>query len=312
MNLPASVWAELKRAMEGARVRAGGSMSDTDSLEAIARDALAHQTQDGAPDPRRMVVIYECAECKRSELATGAGAVELPPEQSASLACGASVCDLRTEAMDIVMRGGPTPSALERAVLLRDRNQCRGPGCGRRIYVHVHHLVERSKGGEHSRRNCITLCSTCHLALHEGKLRVEGDAEAGLRWFDAKGNEMVDRSAAPQLGHGENENASLTPAARKILETMGDRGGWSLDQLVDESGLGAPEVLVGITHLEIARAVVREHPGVFRKVSRGPAFGSESEVERPVRRRMACHSRRRADFEGAWPARTGECSGAFG
>jgi hypothetical protein len=63
VTLPAAAWALLERAMEGARQRSESSLTDAEALEAIARDALAAQT-DGKDraDPRNMVVTYACRE----------------------------------------------------------------------------------------------------------------------------------------------------------------------------------------------------------------------------------------------------------
>lgn len=41
-----------------------------------------------------------------------------------------------------------------------------------------HHLTYRSKGGQHETANVVTLCKFCHVAVHGGTLRLEGDADA--------------------------------------------------------------------------------------------------------------------------------------
>jgi hypothetical protein len=177
-ELPAEAWALLERALEGARRKASTPLTDAEALAAVARDALASQNEGAdASDPRCSVVLYECRSCAKSELDTGVGSLELEPATAATLACGAREVDLASEGR-CVQRGGPLPAAIRRAVLLRDRCRCRVPGCNRRRYVDVHHLLPRSEGGEHSRRNCITLCSTHHRRLHEGKLLITGDADA--------------------------------------------------------------------------------------------------------------------------------------
>jgi hypothetical protein len=161
LRLRAEDWALLERAMEGARRAADGgstsqrpgdwSMSDSEALGAVARDARARQTERGdASDPRRAVVLYECRLCARTELETGRGAVELDDSAASTLACGAPVRDLRTEGL-VVARSGPLPAGIRRAVLLRDRGRCRVPGCSRRRYVDVHHIEAQSRGGEHMR-----------------------------------------------------------------------------------------------------------------------------------------------------------------
>ena len=147
LTLRAETWALLERAMEGARRAAGEDalLSDTDALEAVARDALAQQGTGESSELRRTVVLYECTGCRRTELETGRGPIELAEGAAAAHRCGAPVRDLATEGR-VERRGGPLPRAVARAVRLRDRDRCRVPGCHRRRYVDVHHLDERAQG----------------------------------------------------------------------------------------------------------------------------------------------------------------------
>jgi len=68
---------------------------------------------------------------------------------------------------------------LVRAVLFRDRWKCRVPECKRRTQIQAHHLKFRSRGGEDTEDNLLTLCKTCHEALHGGWLRIVGDEKVG-------------------------------------------------------------------------------------------------------------------------------------
>jgi hypothetical protein len=57
-ELSAEAWALVERALQGARQLGSARLSDGEALEAVARDALAVQTEDGdASDPRRAVVL---------------------------------------------------------------------------------------------------------------------------------------------------------------------------------------------------------------------------------------------------------------
>ena len=79
--------------------------------------------------------------------------------------------------------------ACYRAVDQRDGHACRV--CKRLVggnsmldRAHHHHLVYRSRGGEHASANVITVCKACHDAIHvKATVRLEGDAD--LR--DARG-----------------------------------------------------------------------------------------------------------------------------
>lgn len=258
LNLPAASWALFERAMAGARHKSaassgpgapeppGRSLSDAEALEAVARDALARQTDgEDRTDLHNLLVLYQCRSCRRTEIETGAGPVELDQPAAQRLACDAKRCELESEGRT-VSHGGPLPAPVRRAVLLRDRMRCRSPGCTRRRYVDVHHIEPREHGGAHSRSNCVTLCTSCHERIHDGRLSIEGDAEGELRFYDASGEELGKWATTPR---------GFSAAANRLLDVMGSRGGWHPDQLCSESGLAVSAVLSGLLELEIAGRV---------------------------------------------------------
>lgn len=66
----------------------------------------------------------------------------------------------------------------------RDGHRCRV--CGSRDRVEVHHIVYRSRGGDHSTGNLVCLCAGCHGRVHAGRLVLVGDADAGLFCAEAE------------------------------------------------------------------------------------------------------------------------------
>lgn len=69
------------------------------------------------------------------------------------------------------------------AVDARDGKQCRVcqarvGGVGLLDRTHHHHLVYRSRGGQHDPSNLVSLCPPCHTALHNGEIALSGDANA--------------------------------------------------------------------------------------------------------------------------------------
>jgi len=86
------------------------------------------------------------------------------------------------------------------AVDRRDGPACRV--CGARVgglgtleARHHHHLVYRSKGGEHDASNVLSLCVKCHTALHAGEIRLSGDANARLAESGRLGGVKLERWA---------------------------------------------------------------------------------------------------------------------
>ena len=214
-----------------------------------------HQDPD-ASDPRCSVVVYECESCGKSELDTGVGPLELEPASAAALCCGKTEVHLATEGR-AVKRGGPIPAALRRAVMLRDRCRCRVPGCNRRRYVDVHHIIPRGSGGQHSRDNCLLLCTTHHHLLHDGKLELSGDAEGELCFRHTEGHSLVGHDGLAELPTGTDDEtttqggSSSHGAAARLLHAIGRRGGWSMDALIEKLDLPAQVVASALTELEL-------------------------------------------------------------
>jgi hypothetical protein len=79
--------------------------------------------------------------------------------------------------------------ALRRAVLRRDQQRCRAPGCRNATLLDLHHVELRSEGGGNEPENLITVCSAHHRAAHRGELVIERDAHVGVRFQHADGTE---------------------------------------------------------------------------------------------------------------------------
>ena len=116
----------------------------------------------------------------------------------------------------------------------------------------MHHIVPQEHGGEHSRRNCVCLCSTCHRKLHDGLLRIEGDADGDLTFFDAYGALL---SASPTDEATHVGSSGLSPEADRVLRLMGERGGWHADMLCEATGFTVAQVACATLELELAGQV---------------------------------------------------------
>jgi hypothetical protein len=264
-DLSAEAWAFLERAIDGARHLAQDTLSDSEALEAVARDAIAQQNdQPDASDPRKTLVAYACKECSRTELDTGSNVLELDAASRATFCCGASVVDLEQEGRSVTS-GGNLPAAVRRAVMLRDRCRCRVPGCGRRRYVDVHHLTSLAEGGVHSRANCVLLCTTHHRRLHEGKLSITGDADGELDVRDTGGVAIDDRAIDDREDAAVTATQGGSSPEECLLRVMSQRGGWSTDELVEASGLPVNIVSSTLLLLEID-GKVRGREMVFERV----------------------------------------------
>lgn len=78
-------------------------------------------------------------------------------------------------------------TALYKAVYARDHYRCvvcrahvEPNGLNELTRAHPHHIIFRSHGGNHTSGNVCTVCSVCHAEVHEGRLRISGNADKQL------------------------------------------------------------------------------------------------------------------------------------
>jgi hypothetical protein len=69
----------------------------------------------------------------------------------------------------------------QKKVRERDEELCRVPMCSRAA-EHVHHIIFRGRGGTHALENQVSVCAAHHRAIHNGWIRVWGDAPDRLTW----------------------------------------------------------------------------------------------------------------------------------
>ena len=81
------------------------------------------------------------------------------------------------------------PRRMRRAVLARDGG-CRWPGCTRRRFVDIHHVVFWSNGGRTEPSNLVTICRFHHRLVHEGGYRLENRPSGRVQAFKPDGFEI--------------------------------------------------------------------------------------------------------------------------
>lgn len=97
-----------------------------------------------------------------------------------------------------------TPNAsLMRALWARDQG-CRYPCCGRRRFVHAHHVVHWAHGGPTTLDNLVLLCGQHHRLLHEGGFSLsmlDGDVQV----IDAGGSPISPSGESPGVTSRESK-----------------------------------------------------------------------------------------------------------
>jgi Domain of unknown function (DUF222)/HNH endonuclease len=123
------------------------------------------------------------------QLAETESGVHLCPVTIRRLACDARIewnLEAGGRTVGIGRRGRNVPGAMARALRFRDRT-CRFPGCERRRWLKVHHIVHWARGGGTDLGNLILLCHAHHRAVHEGGWSIRGDPVRALRFHAPAG-----------------------------------------------------------------------------------------------------------------------------
>ena len=148
-----------------------------DALGEVCRQWLASADRPSVAGERPHVVVNVDLRTLEGHMA---GELEdagpITAETARRLACDANVTrvitDGASEPLDVGRRTKVVPSALRRAVTVRDRG-CAFPGCERPSgWSDAHHVRHWADGGETSLDNLVLLCRPHHRAIHRG-FRVE-------------------------------------------------------------------------------------------------------------------------------------------
>ena len=186
---------------EDADESGGDEIRWIDAFERLAHAALAGLDPATAagqrPGDRYQVLLHvDLDNVERSRLQLGP---LLPAWLRRQLTCDA---DVRA----VLWQGGrPVGLGRRRRVadptlrsLIEDRDDgCRV--CGRRGWLHIHHLVHWEDGGPTDDDNLVALCTCCHRSVHTGRLRLVGDPTKadGLVALDGMGRPLPRPSPRP-------------------------------------------------------------------------------------------------------------------
>jgi hypothetical protein len=83
------------------------------------------------------------------------------------------------------------PSDAQRIEIRRRDKGCRFPGCGCKNVTDIHHVVWASRQGATVLSNLLTLCVAHHSRVHELGWKMDGDAQAEVRFVSPHGRVFV-------------------------------------------------------------------------------------------------------------------------
>ena len=145
-----------------------------------------------------------------------AGGIHVGKEAARRVACDAGLVVLRGAAdggvLDVGRRTRTVPTALRRALEVRDRSHCQFPGCDSR-HCDAHHAVHWADGGETKLSNLVLLCRFHHRAVHEEGFQVVADAAGGFQFLRPDGAPLPPVPAVPSW---EGAGGPLAPTVARL------------------------------------------------------------------------------------------------
>ena len=163
----------------------GHSLSDDDFILMMSRTVLEGPKDSGRANHQISMTV--CEDCGRGRQQAGGVDVEVAPEVVEMARCDAQIVSgAHVGAQGAAPASQDVTPATRREVVARDRGRCAVPGCRNCVYVDIHHVVPRARGGSHQAQNLILLCGAHHRAHHRGRLGIRGDS-TGVKFFHADG-----------------------------------------------------------------------------------------------------------------------------
>jgi hypothetical protein len=158
---------------------------DADALVELAHRSLeaGELPTEGGERPQVVVTVSLAVLQGRIGAASLALGGPINAEIARRIACDARVIPVvlgaRGEPLDVGRASYTVPTAIRRAVILRDGG-CAFPGCSVPArWCDIHHAIHWADGGPTSVGNCVALCGQHHRLVHHSQWRI--DMTGGIR-----------------------------------------------------------------------------------------------------------------------------------
>jgi hypothetical protein len=183
----------LERTVQVVCQEAGQALSPAQVLELVCADYLARRGPfepelDRAAEDHNTAAL-ECSARDIWQAATACEESACPGNEAVHLVEPAPAHWENARLRFNPQARGVTPA--QRAELVRrDGYRCKTPGCPHYLFLEVHHIKFYAEQGRTVPDNLVCLCSKCHRHVHEGHLRIEGQAPHQLTFRDASGRDL--------------------------------------------------------------------------------------------------------------------------
>lgn len=194
VELSPETMAAFRDARRSLEDRAGHGLDDDELVRMLAHHALGGP--GGSGRAAYQVAMTVCEACGRAARDGAGRAHPVEAADAEAALCDAQVLPATRVGRPIATATQTIPPRIRRAILRREHGRCCVPGCRASRFLEVHHIVPRSRGGTHDPANLVVLCSAHHGRVHDGSLRLIGQAPEHLafEWRAAIG-------PVPRFGH---------------------------------------------------------------------------------------------------------------
>jgi hypothetical protein len=210
-----ALWRETARMLGEAHAR---RLSDSELVTALCGAARVASDRGGDGAAMFQIAVTVCERCGQGWQDGGGQAIPISAAAVERAACDAQHIG-SLDAAEPARATQDIPPSVVRLVRRRDHGRCRVPGCRSAFGIELHHVVHRSAGGAHVAGNLICLCSSCHAAHHDGRLRISGSAD----------QLVVERPGEPQerasrVGHARGTGDEADRRSGEAEPVLGERG----------------------------------------------------------------------------------------
>jgi hypothetical protein len=199
------------------------SSISVDALCLMAEGWLAHETAAVSDSDRYQVVVH-VDEAALNGSTQACGEIQSGPliaqETVRRLSCDSSLVRVTEDAsgniLDIGRKTRGIPSAIKRALRIRDQG-CQFPGCTTdHRFCDGHHLHHWSQGGTTSLSNLVLLCRHHHRLVHEGGYTVESAKNGGYVFHSPDGRTLERSPRLPDIRDSNTGALEVERANRQL------------------------------------------------------------------------------------------------
>ena len=178
-----------------------------DGLMLVAESFVAERAATDRADAGCELIVRVDAETLADKSEGGfmdnAGGTGVSAEMVRRLSCDCAAVGVLEDSdghvLNVGRRTRTIPSALRRALRVRDDEMCQFPGCTHRRFLDAHHIHHWADGGETKLENLVLTCRRHHRYVHEHGFTITADAVGRLTFTAPNGRPLHSIPPTPDV-----------------------------------------------------------------------------------------------------------------